>query len=353
MQNFVKMGFISIPVVLLVLQACVNSVSSTSPGLTIICGDTIEITIRASEYAAIGIVDINSDDLYINSSQVEDLSKVETNCRPLAQSSELISFQNFNISECGAVASMDDNFLYYNFTIWRDHRRWGSDLITRGEVTGIEFQCIYEATKTLDAAPPITPLVLTGHYVLGAVAGVFKTQLLMYKDSGFSSVFNSGDPVYVDDKVYVEFSLEGFTAEKFPLSVQLLRCYAHPTSTREETYLLIDNQCPVSHSWDPAIDPIAVISSGEANTARFSFKSFVWTPSITSEIFITCHSRLCDPSQETCTKSCSSRRKRGADDTYNSSTVIVTSPSLKVLNREKRDMNIKSGKEIDENGLIF
>lgn len=69
-------------------------------------------SIRASEYAAIGIVDINSDDLYINSSQVEDLSKVETNCRPLAQSSELISFQNFNISECGAVASVRSHMYF-------------------------------------------------------------------------------------------------------------------------------------------------------------------------------------------------------------------------------------------------
>ncbi|KAM8971886.1 zona pellucida sperm-binding protein 4-like [Pelodytes ibericus] len=273
----------------------------------------------------------------LNLDSVRLLGVDSTSCPALSveKSDPLVLFQ-FPLSCGGMNQGSDGSIIYENtFEATRDIRTWKGASITRDTTMRVTVQCSYSRTAVLPLqiqvftlAPP-PPVSTTGPISL---------EMRIAKDMQYSSYYVDGDyPLtkVLRDPVYLEVRLLQRTDPNLVLILN--NCWANPSvdERNQPQWPMLLNRCPFpGDNYITRLIPLGVRTQAvpfPSHYQRFVMSTFTFVDGTTQSalgglVYFHCSASVCVPSAlDSCSTTCTQRKKRESLIEFDTRTSIVTS----------------------------
>ncbi|XP_077337207.1 uromodulin-like isoform X2 [Lithobates pipiens] len=258
---------------------------------TVICeNNAMTVTVSKCELAVLGL---DSSTMRLRNSSIE--------CNfPYQQS---INGQTVNIIQakaasnwCGNTVMDDDSNIYISNTIYIEIL--DKPIITTNNIR-FNFTCVYNRNMQ-------TSLKLPGNIIKQMVylsgvnqIGLYPVTMAAYKDSSFTEPYENNENVVVGSIIYVGIFVTGADGNQYVLQIET--CVASPTDNRNDVnaFYLIKDGCVQETVSTMVLQNISALE------AAFSISAFQFQNQANVNLF--CDVRLCDITNETCSKCATAR----------------------------------------------
>ncbi|CAK8684957.1 unnamed protein product [Clavelina lepadiformis] len=232
---------------------------------------------------------------------------------------------------CGTtMQSEDGNYVYHN-RLYLDTTR-NTSMGNRELTVLLDWTCVYQSKYNISFEDGITGVENRPEVEVGY--GKFTLDMKLYAKPQFDdqSVLQPQNSLLVSgQRVYAKISLISSSHVDLVVSLQSCRASNGANPTEENplfTHSLLNDGC--ANDFDPSV---TIENSGRSNSARFSFKLFLWSHNPDDPVYLHCIVSICNVTRfdELCRPAClqnisdfENRERRSTKDETISSDVPLT-----------------------------